>query len=126
MPAAADEPGDAAREAPVDWQALLQSTEGDIGMARELVELFIASGDETLAAIARALRKADYPTVGAQAHSLKGASASLRASAAAAAAARLETAAKSCDEKKVVAFVAEVRREITRTIDFLRAKVASG
>jgi len=123
-------PGDAQADtveipAPVDWPALLQSTDGDEEMARELVELFIASGDETLGSIAAALGKADYGTVGAQAHSLKGASASLRADAAAAAAAKLEAAAKAADGDKVSELAAEVRTVVTRTIDYLRKKVAS-
>jgi two-component system sensor histidine kinase/response regulator len=111
--------------APVDWPALLQSTEGDEGMAHELVDLFITSGDEALATIAAALGKADYATVSAQAHSLKGASASLRAQTAAGAAAKLEAAARSGDRGKVTELAAEVRTEVTRTIDYLRRKVAT-
>jgi two-component system sensor histidine kinase/response regulator len=119
-PAAEKEP------APVDWTALLNSTEGDEAMARELVEIFIASGDETLAAIRGALGKSDFAAVSAQAHSLKGASASLRAQAASAAAARLESAARANDAEKVAALADEVRHEVARTIDFLRRKVAAG
>jgi len=111
--------------APVDWPALLQSTDGDEGMARELIELFIASGDETLAAIAEALGKADYATVSAQAHSLKGASASLRAQPAAVAAGKLEAAAKMADADKITVLAAEVRGEVTRTIDYLKEKVTA-
>jgi len=118
--------GAAAEPAPVDWPALLESTDGDEVMARELVDIFIASGDETLAAIAVALGKADYASVGAQAHSLKGASASLRAQAAAAAAAQLEAAAKASDSDKVSLLAAEVRNVVARTIDYLRQKVATG
>jgi PAS domain S-box-containing protein len=110
---------------PVDWHALLQSMEGDATMARDLVKIFIASGDETLAAIANALDKRDYNAVGAQAHSLKGASASLRATAAQVAAEQLEAAARAGDADKVVELVSAVRREITRTIGYLRAKVAA-
>jgi two-component system, sensor histidine kinase and response regulator len=109
--------------APVDWSALLQSTDGDEEMARELIELFIASGDETLAAIATALGKSDYAAVGAQAHSLKGASASLRAKPAATAAARLEAAARAGDGGKVVELAAEVHSEVSRTIAYLRKRV---
>jgi CheY-like chemotaxis protein len=110
---------------PVDWHALLQSMEGDATMARDLVKIFIASGDETLAAIANALDKRDYIAVGAQAHSLKGASASLRATAAQAAAEQLEAAARAGDADKVVELVSAVRREVTRTIGYLRALVAA-
>jgi two-component system, sensor histidine kinase and response regulator len=114
------------RPAPVDWPALLKSTEGDLSMARELIELFIASGDETLAAINQALSRADFETVSAQAHSLKGASASLRAKATSSAAARLEAAARNADAQKVTTLAAEVQQEVSRTISFLRTKVAAG
>ena len=110
---------------PVDWHALLQSTEGDAAMARDLVEIFIASGDETLAAITNALERKDFTTVGAQAHSLKGASASLRAKAASVAASQLEAAARAGDGERVAALAATVRSEVARTIDYLRAKVAA-
>jgi two-component system, sensor histidine kinase and response regulator len=118
--------GGGSEPAPVDWSALLEATDGDELMARELVDIFIASGDETLAAIAAALGKADYASVGAQAHSLKGASASLRAQAAAAVAAKLEAAAKASDGEQVNVLAAEVRNVVTRTIDYLRQKVAAG
>lgn len=116
---------DSDAQPPVDWHSLLQSMEGDATMARDLVKIFIASGDETLAAIANALDKRDYKAVGAQAHSLKGASASLRATAAQAAAEQLEAAARAGDADKVVELVSTVRREVTRTIGYLRAKVAA-
>jgi CheY-like chemotaxis protein/HPt (histidine-containing phosphotransfer) domain-containing protein len=83
--------------APVDWSAFMKSMDGDQELARELVDLFIESGDETLVAILNALGANDFAAVGEQAHSLKGASANLRATAAAQAAARLEAAAKAGD-----------------------------
>ncbi len=96
-----------------------------MGMARDLVEIFISSGDETLAAIANALDRRDYATVGAQAHSLKGASTSLRAQATTAVAEQLEAAARAGDADQVVALAATMRSEVARTIDYLRAKVAA-
>jgi len=63
--------------------------------ARELVDLFIASGDEALATITAALHKGDYATVSAQAHALKGASANLQAVSTSAVAAELEAAARA-------------------------------
>jgi PAS domain S-box-containing protein len=114
--------------APVDWPAFLESTDGDAEMAKELVGIFIESGDQTLAAIAVALGKADYASIGAQAHSLKGASASLRAEAAAAAAGKLEVAAKASDSNSdnVSALAAEVQTVVARTIDYLKTKVMAG
>jgi CheY-like chemotaxis protein/HPt (histidine-containing phosphotransfer) domain-containing protein len=124
--ASADTEADAPREpAPVDWSAFLKSMDGDESLARELVDLFIESGDETLAAILNALGSNDYAAVGEQAHSLKGASANLRATATAQAAARLEAAAKARDLPQIDTAATALRTEVGRTIDYLRTKVAA-
>ncbi|MEP7245245.1 MAG: response regulator [Gammaproteobacteria bacterium] len=114
-----------ATPAPVDWSAFLSSMDGDELLARELVDLFIESGDETLAAILAALGMRDYAAVGEQAHSLKGASANLRASATADAAAKLEAAARSGDVPQIDTLASELRSEVSRTIAYLRTKVAA-
>jgi CheY-like chemotaxis protein/HPt (histidine-containing phosphotransfer) domain-containing protein len=111
--------------APVDWTAFLKSMDGDETLARELVDLFIESGDETLVAILDALGAHDYAAVSEQAHSLKGASANLRATATAAAAARLEAAAKAGDAPQVDTLTTALKTEVNRTIDYLRTKVAA-
>jgi len=125
-------PADAAAQAPpaqstapVDWSAFMKSMDGDQELARELVDLFIESGDETLAAILDALGANDFAAVSEQAHSLKGASANLRATAAAQAAARLEAAAKAGDAPQIDSAANELKTEVTRTIDYLRTKVAA-
>jgi two-component system sensor histidine kinase/response regulator len=110
---------------PVDWPAFMKSMDGDEVLARELVDLFIESGDETLATIVQALGMRDYAAVSAQAHSLKGASANLRATSTATAAARLEAAARSGDEAQVDTLATALQAEVNRTIEYLRAKVAS-
>ena len=70
-----------------------------------------------------ALRKADYAAVGAQAHSLKGASASLRAQAAAAAAEQLGSCGDVFgDGKRSWRCAAAVRSEVARTIDLSAGK----
>jgi CheY-like chemotaxis protein len=120
-PAAAEQPGAAA---PVDWNAFMKSMDGDEMLARELVDLFIESGDETLAAIVNALGANDYAAVSEQAHSLKGASANLRATATADAAAKLEAAAKAGDIPNVSSLTTVLKSEVSRTIDYLRTKVA--
>jgi CheY-like chemotaxis protein len=112
--------------APVDWKEFMQSMDGDETLARELVDLFIESGDESLAAIISALGMRDYAAVGEQAHSLKGASANLRATATASAAAKLEAAAKSGDTPQIDTLATALKSEVTRTIEYLRTKVASG
>jgi CheY-like chemotaxis protein/HPt (histidine-containing phosphotransfer) domain-containing protein len=126
-PAAGAEPAAEVRAdaAPVDWTAFLKSMDGDETLARELVDLFIESGDETLAAILNALGSQDYAAVGEQAHSLKGASANLRATATAQAAARLEAAAKARDIPQIDTLTAALKTEVSRTIDFLRTKIAA-
>ena len=111
--------------APVDWSAFLKSMDGDETLARELVDLFIESGDETLAAIVDALGVHDYVAVGEQAHSLKGASANLRAVAAATAAAKLEAAARAGDVPQIDTLTTALKTEVMRTILYLRMKVGS-
>jgi len=120
---ATDDPPPAA---PVDWGAFLRSMDGDEILARELVDLFIESGDESLALIVSALGMRDYAAISEQAHSLKGASANLRATSTALAAARLEAAARAGDIPQIDTAAVALRSEVERTIDFLRSKVASG
>ena len=109
--------------APVDWTALMSSIDGDQEIAVELVQLFISSGDEQLAMIVSAVAKSDYATIGAQAHSLKGASANLQAKLACDAAGRLEAAAR-VHSPEVPSLAQELGAEVTRAMHFLRSKVA--
>ena len=120
--AAPSPPAAACPEAPVDWSALLQSTDGDEGIARELVELLIASGDETLARIATALGKSDYATMARRRiRSRERAPVSGRRPRPQAAA-KLEAAAKAADTTQIKSLAAAVRGEVTRTIDYLKKK----
>jgi two-component system sensor histidine kinase/response regulator len=111
-------------EVPVDWAAFLESLDGDEGFARELVEAFIATGDRELAAISAALRTGDDTTMRDSAHTLKGASANLRAIAAITAAAKLEEGAGSGQTIQISALAGKLRSEIERTIEYLQSKVA--
>jgi len=79
---------------PVDWEALLESIDGDQEFARDLADAFIGTVDRELAAIAAALGAGDEAALRESAHALKGASANLRAAAATSAAAQLESAAR--------------------------------
>jgi len=60
-------PGTAAGSAPlqpqVDWDALLESIDGDTGFARELIGAFVGTADRELAAIAAALGAGDAATL---------------------------------------------------------------
>jgi two-component system sensor histidine kinase/response regulator len=109
---------------PVDWTALLESLDGDEGFARELVEAFVGTGDRELAAIAAAQCAGDDATMRESAHTLKGASANLRASAAIKAADQLEIAAGSGHSAQIPALANNLRIEIERTIEYLQSKVA--
>jgi HPt (histidine-containing phosphotransfer) domain-containing protein len=110
---------------PVDWAALLESLDGDEGFARELVEVFIGTGDRELAAIAAALCTGDEATMRNSAHTLKGASANLRAIAASTAAQELEEAAAGAGEStQIPALAGKLKSEIERTIVYLQSKVA--
>jgi CheY-like chemotaxis protein len=77
---------------PVDWEALLASIEGDTVFAESLVAAFIGTGDRELAVITQALADGDRSSIRQAAHALKGASANLRATGVASAAAELEAA----------------------------------
>jgi len=109
---------------PVDWQALLDATDQDAELARELATLYIDSGVESLRGIVTALEEGDYGRIGATAHSLKGASANLHAVAANIAAERLERAVKLDDVTTIKECAEDLQREIDRAIHYLRAKVA--
>jgi histidine phosphotransfer protein HptB len=108
----------------VDWAALLESLDGDEGFARELVEAFIGTGDRELAAIAAALCTGDGARMRESAHTLKGASANLRAIAAITAAEELEEAVGGRESAQIPALAAKLKSEIERSIAYLRSKVA--
>ncbi len=107
---------------PVDWEALLQSLDGDEVFARDLADAFIGIGDRELAAIAAALCTGDANALRESAHALKGASANLRAAAAAAAAAQLESAAGSGKSAQIPELAKAVITEVRRMTAYLRSK----
>lgn len=92
----------------VDLDALHEVTGGDAEFERELIRVFVASGDRCLADIVASLPAADRDTIGRRAHSLKGASASIYAHRLSAAAADLETAARADDGCDLGALVGEL------------------
>jgi signal transduction histidine kinase/DNA-binding response OmpR family regulator/HPt (histidine-containing phosphotransfer) domain-containing protein len=108
---------------PVDWEALLDSIDGDRQFARDLADAFIGTGDRELAAIAAALGTGDAAALRESAHALKGASANLRASAAASAAAQLESAARLGKSAQIPALAETLTAEIRRMTAYLRSKV---
>jgi HPt (histidine-containing phosphotransfer) domain-containing protein len=108
----------------VDWEALLDSIDGDVGFARELVGAFVGTADRELAAIATALGTGDAATMRESAHTLKGTSANLRASAAASAAAQLESAARLGQTARMPALAEGLTAEIRGAIVYLKSKVS--
>jgi two-component system sensor histidine kinase/response regulator len=108
----------------VDWEALLDSIDGDVGFARELVGAFVGTADRELAAIATALDTGDAATMRESAHTLKGTSANLRASAAASAAAQLESAARLGQTARMPALAEGLTAEIRGAIVYLKSKVS--
>ncbi|HEV7612341.1 MAG TPA: response regulator [Steroidobacteraceae bacterium] len=106
---------------PVDWDALLESIDGDQEFARDLADAFVATVDRELAIIALAVSSGDTAALGISAHTLQGASANLRASAAASAAAQLETASRSGESSKIPALAETLTTEVRKTIAYLSA-----
>jgi two-component system sensor histidine kinase/response regulator len=106
---------------PVDWESLLNSIDGDKGFARDLADAFIGTVDREVAAIISALGSGDAAALRNAAHTLKGASANLRASAAAAAAARLESATGAGMSAEVSALADDLIAEVRRTTAYLRS-----
>jgi signal transduction histidine kinase/DNA-binding response OmpR family regulator/HPt (histidine-containing phosphotransfer) domain-containing protein len=108
----------------VDWDALLDSIDGDAGFARDLTGAFIEVADRELARITAALNAGDAAVLRESAHTLKGASANLRASAITSAAALLESAAALGDGPKYPQLVQTLTMEVTRTISYLRSRAS--
>jgi len=108
--------------APVDWEELVALSAGDREFAKQLVQLFIDSGDATLAEIRAALARGDLPAVGRAAHAFKGSSANIRARSASAAAARLEEAARAGAVDRIAQLEEELREEAGRATAYLRAR----
>jgi signal transduction histidine kinase/DNA-binding response OmpR family regulator/HPt (histidine-containing phosphotransfer) domain-containing protein len=108
---------------PVDWKALLDSIDGDAGFANALVGAFIGTANRELAGIAAALAAGDAARMRDAAHTLKGASANLRAATATAAAAQLEAAAVAGDNARMPSLAGKLTTEISGTIEYLKAKL---
>ena len=98
--------------AEVDMAALRELTGGDAEFERELVDTFVASGDQCLAEIVQALRISDFETIGKRAHTLKGASANIHAAGLVAAASTLESAARANSVREIDGLVQELREKL--------------
>jgi signal transduction histidine kinase/ligand-binding sensor domain-containing protein/CheY-like chemotaxis protein/HPt (histidine-containing phosphotransfer) domain-containing protein len=114
----------AVADAPVDWESFMKVTDGDQTFAQELVQVFIDSGDVALREIRDALGRGDLAAIGSVAHSFKGSSASIHAQSASAAAGRLEAAARAGASDQISGLELELRQEVGRVMEFLRARQA--
>jgi HPt (histidine-containing phosphotransfer) domain-containing protein len=108
---------------PIDWEALLESIDGDTQFAGELADAFIGTSDRELAVIAGALDAGDAVALRESAHALKGASANMRAAAASTAAAQLESAAGSGQRAEFPALAEKLKSEVNKTIEYLRSNI---
>ena len=122
---AANVPAAPPPEAPVDLPALREIVGDDAQFQRELIDTFIASGDATLAQIVAALDASDFATVRKSAHSLKGASANIRAQPLSTAAKHLESHAASGNAAACRTQLESLRTQYQRTRDYLK-QTASG
>jgi CheY-like chemotaxis protein len=121
------QPGGAAVDdrapAPVDWNALLESVGGDEDFARELAVAFIDAGDRHLATIALALGAQDGTALRLAAHSIKGSSSAIGATATTQAATQVEQAVSGGAVREHVALVETLQEEVGQAIAYLRSKV---
>jgi two-component system, sensor histidine kinase and response regulator len=124
LPAA--EPGtpspEGARADGVDWRALDALTGGDKDFEEELVGIFLSSGDRVLERLCAALAGADLEGVRRHAHTLKGASANLRAVALAERAQTVEQLAAGSDRSAVETAVEALEADYRRLAAGLRAR----
>jgi two-component system, sensor histidine kinase and response regulator len=106
---------------PIDLAALAVVTDGEADFERELMAVFVASGDATLAAIVDAVNSGDLSAVKRHAHTLKGASANLRALPLAECAQALENAAAQGDLQRCRGVLGDVQSDYRRTTEFISA-----
>jgi two-component system sensor histidine kinase/response regulator len=109
----------------IDREALLEFIDGDEAFARDLVDAFITTAHRELAAIAMAMLTGNADSLRESAHTLKGASANMRASAVTAAAAELESAADSGATAHISTLVDKLSTEIETAMEYLRSMVGA-
>ena len=102
---------------------MLESIDGDEKFARDLADAFVETGTRELAAISTALGAGDAAALRSSAHTIKGASANLRAPAVVAAAAQLESAAGLGENPQTAALAEKLAAEVTKMTAYLQSKV---
>jgi HPt (histidine-containing phosphotransfer) domain-containing protein len=112
-------------ELPVDWAGLIDYLGGERSVAREVASLFMTSGSRAIGEIAAALATSDYLAVQRIAHAIKGASASVRATATSRVAAQCESAARGQNSGEVHAAAELLVIEIQRAVNYLGDRVTA-
>jgi CheY-like chemotaxis protein len=106
-----------------DRRTLLDRVGGQETLLREVIRLFLGEAPRLMRAVRKAAIATDAEELGRAAHSLKGTLASLSASAAAEAAARLENQARSGDLSAVCEVLEELERQVERLRNALSSEV---
>ncbi|MBM0103754.1 PAS domain-containing protein [Steroidobacter sp. S1-65] len=108
---------------PVNLARLHELTDGDPEFTRELVETFIASGEEALMEAHASLDGLDRIRLSRVAHKLKGASANIHAEPLRDLSHALEMQAASQDQARLKQLVAQLATELERATEFLNRYV---
>jgi len=114
---------DLSANVPVHLSRLNVLTDGDPEFTRELVETFIASGEQALNEARAALSALDRVGLSRIAHKLKGASANVYAEPLQTLSHTLEAQALSLDQKRLSELVAQLATELDRAGEFLNQYV---
>jgi len=104
---------------PVDLAAFNTVTEGDAEFAQDLIQTFIHSGEQLLAAIGAAVANGQHDAVAKAAHQLKGACANIHALELKELAHRLEIDAPKAPTDALEELTDKLLREFNRTKQFL-------
>ena len=107
---------------PLDMDALKRLTAGDEAFQADLIETFISTGDAAVTAIEHALKLSDFAQLTRILHKFKSNSGSVFAKEVSRSAEQMETAVRDEQHVSLEALAAQVRRDFTRAVDFLRRR----
>ena len=108
---------------PIDLARLNELTEGDTEFAQELAATFIASGEQVIEEMHRALAVFDRAALGRAGHKLKGASANIYAEPLRKLALELEVNGGSLDQPRLKDLIERLEVEFKRAAEFLQLQV---
>ncbi len=110
-------------KAVLNWEEALQRVGGDVGLLREVAQLFLDTCSKQLVDLESALRRGDWAAVQVTAHALKGSVSIFGATAAFEAALRVENLARLGELNQAEAAWAALQEAIARLLAALRDKV---